>query len=159
MRDWKVSLGAKSFRMSRPLKIANWEIEAAEYMARTGATLQEAATACGQQIPSKDIDNILRRKSFGALLAEARNRYFIQLATSPTWKKDTAIGMLMADAEKLRLQQSYDKAAECVFKAAKMAGWVGPESQVSVFGELSQRDLDAIRESVTKEVHGSARAN
>jgi len=30
-----------------------------------------------------------------------------------------------------------------------MTGWVGPESTVSVFGELSQRDLDAIRQQVT----------
>jgi hypothetical protein len=136
--------------MSRPLKIEDWQIEAAEYMARTGSTLQEAATAVGKQIPSSEIDNILRRKSFCQALAEAKNRFFIQLATSPTWKKDTAIGMLMADGEKLREQQSYDKAAECVFKAAKMAGWVGVEGQVNVFGELTQKDLDKIREDLTR---------
>lgn len=128
-------------------------------MARTGSNLAEAATAVGVQIPSKDIETILRRKSFQELLQESRNRFFIKLATSPTWKKDSAIGMLLADAEKLRAEGSYDKAAECVFKVAKMSGWVGPESQVSVFGELSQRDLDAIRESVTKEVSGATRAN
>src|SRR5271155_4728305 len=98
--------------MSRPLKLENWEIEVAEYMARTGSTVAEAATACGKQISSKDLDTLLRRKSFQDLLAEAKNRFFIQLATSPTWKKDTAIGILIADSDKLRAMGSYDKASE-----------------------------------------------
>ena len=145
--------------MARPEKIVNWEIEAAQYMARTGATLGEAATFLGVQIPSKDLDTILRRKSFNQLLWEARHRYFSELAKSPNWNKDTAIGKLMALAQRLEDEQSYDKAAECIFKAAKMADWVGPESQVSVFGELSQRDLDAIRDSVAKETPKSNKVN
>lgn len=140
-----------SSMMGRPHKLADWEIDAAEYMARTGASLTEAATFLGVQIPSKDVDIILRRKSFHKLLWEARHRFFNELAKSPNWNKDTAIGKLMALAQKLEEDQSYDKAAEVIFKAAKMADWVGPESTVSVFGELSQRDLDAIRESVQKE--------
>jgi hypothetical protein len=136
--------------MSRPVKVLTWEIEAIEYMARTGARLAEAATVVGQQIPSKEIEAIERRKGFQELLQETRNRYFIQLATSPTWKKDTAIGLLVADAQSLRDEGSYDKASECVFKAAKMAGWVGVEGQVNVFGELTQKDLDKIREDITR---------
>lgn len=137
----------------------SWEIEVAEYMARTGSTIAEAATAAGVQVASTQLDAVERRKSFQELLREARNRYFIQLATSPTWKKDTAIGILIADGQKLREAGAFDKASECVFKAAKMAAWVGPESTVSVFGELSQRDLDAIRESVTKDVQSGAKVN
>lgn len=145
--------------MARPFKVLTWEAEAAEYMARTGSTLAEAANAVGVQVPSKDIDSILRRKTFVQALWEARHRFFAQLAMSPNWKKDTAIGKLMSLAQKLEDEGSHDKAAECIFKAAKMAGWVGPESQVSVFGELSQRDLDAIRESVTKEVKSGSQVN
>jgi hypothetical protein len=145
--------------MARPQKNENWEIEAAGYMARTGASLAEAATALGIQIPSKDIDTILRRKAFNQLLWEARHRYFNELAKSPDWNKDTAIGKLMVLAQRLEDEGSHDKAAECIFKAAKMADWVGPDSQVSVFGELSQRDLDAIRESVAKEVPKSNKVN
>lgn len=48
-------------------------------------------------------------------------------------------------SQKLEDEGEHDKAAEVLFKIAKMTGWVGPESTVSVFGELSQRDLDAIR--------------
>lgn len=136
--------------MSRPLKLETWQIEAAEYMARTGAGLPEAATAVGVQVPSVELDRLMRRKSFQDILLESKNRFFIGLATSPTWKKDTAIGMLLADAEVLRRDGSPDKASECVFKAAKMAGWVGVEGQVNVFGELTQKDLDKIREDLTR---------
>ena len=136
--------------MARPTKVLTWEIEAAEYMGRTGSSLAEAATAVGVQVTSKELDSIERRKGFQELVREARNRHFIDLATSPTWKKDTAIGVLLADGQKLREDGSYDKASECVFKAAKMAGWVGIEGQVNVFGDLTQKDLDKIREDLTR---------
>jgi hypothetical protein len=45
----------------------------------------------------------------------------------------------------------HDKAADSLFKAAKIAGFVGPESTVSVFGELSQKDLEALRDTIKNE--------
>lgn len=137
-------------KMGRPHKLADWEIDAAEYMARTGASLTEAATFLGVQIPSKDVDTILRRKSFHRLLWEAKHRYFNELASSPNFKKDTAIGSLMTLADKLSAEGSFDKAAEVIFKVSKLMGWVGIEGQVNVFGELSQADLDKIREDLTR---------
>lgn len=138
-------------RPGPPEKIETWHVAAVEAMARTGCTLEEAATIAQVALTSEDANKLLRRASFNRLLWEARHRYFNELASSPNWRKDTAIGKLMSLAQKLEDAGAHDKAAEVLFKAAKMAGWVGPESTVSVFGELSQRDLDAIRDSVAKD--------
>ena len=125
-------------------KIENWLIEAAELMARTGCTLIEAAALLDQPVASDECDAIVRRKSFNRLLWEARHRHFNALANDPNFKKDTVVGRLLSLSQRLEDQGEYDKAAEAILKAAKVAGFVGPESTVSVFGELSQADLDAI---------------
>lgn len=138
-------------KAGRPESIEDWHVAACEMMVRTGCTLQEAAGRLSIPLNSDGADLLYRRASFNRLLWEARHRYFNDLASSPNWRKDTAIGRLLVLAQKLEEEGSFDKAAEVIFKIGKMAGWVGPESTVSVFGELSQRDLDAIRESVAKD--------
>jgi len=134
--------------MGRPEKLENWLIEAAEVMAREGVTLREAAGMLNQDVTADECDVIVRRKSFHRLLWESRLRYFNQLAVDPNFKKDTIIGKLVTLAQRLEDRGDYDKAAEAILKAAKVAGFVGPESTVSVFGELSQADLDSIRRKV-----------
>jgi len=113
----------------------------------------------GLDITSEECDRTLRRKSFNKLLWEHRHRYFNQLANDPHFKKDTIIGKLVSLAQKLEERGDYDKAAEAILKAAKVAGFVGPESTVSVFGELSQADLDSIRRKVEEGAIDKARPN
>jgi hypothetical protein len=127
-------------------------------MARTGVSLCEAAAEMEQNVTSHECEVIQRRKSFNKVLWEARHRYFNELATNPSFKKDTIIGKLLALAQRLEDNGDYDKAAEATLKAAKVAGFVGPESTVSVFGELSQADLDAIRTKLEGEIK-NARPN
>lgn len=134
--------------MARPDKFEQWHLEAAELMARTGMTLYDAAGELGINITSQECEATCRRKSFNRLLWEHRHRYFNALANDPSFKKDTIIGKLVSLAQKLEDKGDYDKAAEAILKAAKVAGFVGPESTVSVFGELSQADLDSIRRKV-----------
>lgn len=134
--------------MKRATPVENWLIEAADLMARTGCTLIEAAAQLDQTVESDVCDAIVRRKSFYRLLWEARHRHFNALANDPNFKKDTVVGRLLSLSQRLEDQGEYDKAAEAILKAAKVAGFVGPESTVSVFGSLSQQDLDSIRRKV-----------
>ena len=136
--------------MARPELIDDWMLEAIEAMVQNGQSLKQAAMDLNQELTSAACDTILRRRSFNKLLWEARHRYFAQLGNSPNFKKETIIGKLLALAQKLEDEGKSDKAADCLFRAAKVAGFVGPESTVSVFGELSQKDLEALRESVSK---------
>lgn len=134
--------------MSRPIKLEDWLLEAVPHMVRTGASLKQVATELNIPVTNEECNTIVRRASFINLLWEERHRYFASLASSPNFKKDTLVGKFLFLGQKLEEEGAHDKAAEVLFKAAKAMGWIGPESTVSVFGELSQRDLDAIREKV-----------
>lgn len=140
-------------------KIEPWLLEAADLMARTGCTLMDAASLMDQLVESDVCDAIVRRKSFNRILWEARHRHFNALANDPNFKKDTIVGRLLSLSQRLEDQGEYDKAAEAILKAAKVAGFVGPESTVSVFGELSQADLDSIRRKVEEGSRGATRPN
>src|SRR5208283_8016 len=134
--------------MGRPEKIEDWLIEAVELMVQNGLSLKQAAMDLNKDVTSAEAELILRRRSFNRLLWEARHRYFANLGNSPNFKKETIIGKLLSLAQKLEDEGDSAKAADSLFKAAKIAGFVGPESTVSVFGELSQSDLNSIRDSI-----------
>lgn len=141
--------------MARLHKEEAWNLEAAELMSRNGYSLQEAVGEMGLDITSEECDRVVRRKSFNKILWAARHRYSNQLANDPDFKKETIIGKLIALSQRLEDHGEYDKAAEAILKAAKVAGFVGPESTtVSIFGDLSQTDLDSIRRKVEGEVSG-----
>ena|SRR5882757_7530122 len=137
--------------MARPDKLEDWMLEAVELMVMQGLSLKQAAMDLDKEVTSQECENILRRKSFNRLLWEARFRYFNKIATDPNFKKESTIGKLILLAEKLELEGDHSKAADAIFKAAKIAGFVGPEQTVSVFGELSAKDLEAIRQTVEKQ--------
>jgi len=145
--------------MATQQKLDDWNIAAVELMAREGMTLQEAVDHLGLGLTSDVVYGVLRRKQFNKLLWEARHRFFNELAQNPNLKKDTIIGKLISLAQKLEDRGEYDKAAEAVLKAAKVAGFVGPESTVSVLGELSQADLDAIRKKLEEGAGAKGRVN
>jgi hypothetical protein len=137
--------------LGRPLDLEDWHLEAVELMARTGVSLATAATELGKTGDKDGFGKILRRASFQRLLWEARHRYFNSLGSDPNFKKDTAIGKLLSLAQRLEEAQDFSAASEIYFKISKMMNWVGPESTVNVFGELSQKDLDAIRVKINSE--------
>lgn len=137
--------------LPRTIKNEEWLLGAIQLMARTGCSLIEAAIELQVVLSSEEAKTICRRSSFNRFLWEERHRYFSDLGNDPNFKKDTAIGKLLTLAQKLEETGEYDKASEVLFKVAKMSGWVGPESTVSVFGELSQRDMDAIRDKIAKD--------
>lgn len=137
--------------MPRPEKPENWHLDAVTLMARTGCSLKQAATELAIPVSTEECNIILRRQGFSRLLWEARHRYFADLASDPNFKKDTMIGKLIMLAQKLEEEGKHADAGDVWFKIGKTQGWVGPESTVSVFGELSQRDMDAIRAKVQSE--------
>lgn len=138
-------------KMGRTPKIEDWNLEAVQIMARSGCSLAQAVTELGMAITAEEINRTLKRPSFQKLLLEARDRHFSELGSDPKFGKDTIIGHLRDQARKLDEEGEHDKASEVLFKVAKMAGFVGPESTVNVFADLSNADLMAIREKITQQ--------
>jgi hypothetical protein len=133
------------------LKLEDWQIEAIRLMVQSGKSLKASAAELQVIISVDEANQILRRTAFQKALQEEKHRYFNELGSNPNFRKETAIGRLLRNAEKLELNEKWADAAEVIYKICKMQGWTGPESTVNVFGELSQRDLDEIKEKLQKQ--------
>ena len=129
----------------------SWYQPAAELMAREGLTLAEAVTRLHQPISKEEAGKIFRTKSFQSLLRSERLRYYAEVGRNPEWSRKTAIGQLLTCIQELMSAGEFDKAAEVILKATKVEGWLGNETQVTVFNGLSQRDLEQIRSKIRGE--------
>jgi hypothetical protein len=124
----------------------------AELMAREGITLREAATRLRVPIGTEEAGNLFRSKSFQRLLRGERNRYYLEVGQDAEWRRKTAIGMLLHCIQQLMTNGEFDKAAEVILKASRVEGWLGAETQVSVFNGLNQKDIDALRTRIKEKL-------
>jgi len=60
------------------------------------------------------------------------------------------IGQLQVQADNLEASGEYDKAAEVLFKIAKVKNYLGDEQTVNVFAGLTAKDFDAIRKRLSE---------
>ncbi len=135
--------------MARPIKLQDWELAAAALMARSGCSLKQAAVELGQEVTSEECRALFNRPSFQKELWTAKHKFNIDMARDPDFNQDSVVGKMLILATKLEEEGANDKAAEVLLKLCKIKGWTGPENAVNIFGELTQKDLDAIRETVT----------
>lgn len=128
----------------------SWLTEVVELMVRNGISLRQAAGELNAAITTTDAENIQRRKSFQKLLRDARNRFHAEVGSDPGLTKACTIGRLSILAQKLSDEGESDKAAEVLFKLAKLAGWLAPETATNVFAGLTARDYDEVRKRLTE---------
>jgi hypothetical protein len=122
-----------------------WYQPVAEVMAREGLSLAEAATRLSVPITKENAAKLFKTKQFQTLLRVEKLRFYAEVGRNPEWSRKTAIGQLLVCIQELMSAGEFDKAAEVILKATKVEGWLGNETQVTVFNGLSQRDLEAIR--------------
>lgn len=122
--------------------------DAAEIMVREGKSLAQAITDLGISLSSPEVKKVERRPTFQRLVWDARNRWNKDIADVPSRSKQSTIGQLQIIAQKLVEEGNFDKAAEVLFKLAKLEGWVGDASTVNVFGSLSNADLEKLKAKV-----------
>lgn len=114
-------------------------------MVRSGSKL--FAWACEHNMGLKPVEceNIIRTKEFMAALRAARNVFYKELATDPTRSRTTAIGQLLFAIQKLLEADQYDKAVTAIGQLFKAEGWTQDQASISIFNEISGKDIDAIR--------------
>jgi hypothetical protein len=122
-----------------------WWRPAAEVMVREHMTLAEAATRLHIPITKDIASKVFRSKQFSALLRVETLRFYAEVGRNPEWSRKTAIGQLLTCIQNLMDEGEFDKAAEVILKATKVEGWLGNETQVTVFNGLSAADLERIR--------------
>lgn len=133
--------------------------ELADTMVEENVSCRDAAAMLNLPLTSEEIGNIERRKSFKQLLYDRRHQYWLQIGANPLASKEALVGQIKQLADKMAADGDYDKATEALFKLAKVAGWVGAETNVNVFGSLSAKEFAQLREKVEKQLQKSAIVN
>lgn len=129
-------------------------------MVRESRSLKEVVTQLGIPLTTDEVDTLGRRRSFRDLLRSARNRLHNEIGSDPMRTKDALLGQLQLQADNLEASGEYDKAAEVLFKVAKIKGYLSEESTVNVFAGLTAKDFDAIRKRLAeREVEQSKGVN
>lgn len=116
-------------------------------MIRENKPLVLVASEMGLDIPSRDLVNIERRKSFQETLWTERHKYYASLASSPERTKQAMLGAATLAIDHLFKEGKYKDAVDAILKLGKLEGWVGVEVQ-NVFAMLNERQLREIEEQL-----------
>ena len=135
--------------MARPTKPEQpWYLEAADIMVRQGKNLRQAAQDLNVSLTVEEADTLFRRKSFQAVVRQARLRFHQEVANDPGRCKATLIGNLLIIAQALTDEGDHKKAAEVLFQVAKIEGYVGSESNVNIFANLNAENFAELRNRI-----------
>lgn len=122
-----------------------WYAPVAELIAREGCTLAEAATKLRVPMTKEEAAVTFRSKTFQRLLRAERLRYYAEVGRDPEWSKKTAVGQLLHCIQELMTSGEFDKAAEVILKAAKIEGWLNPDTSITIGMGLSSKDIQDLR--------------
>jgi hypothetical protein len=152
-------LGRLIYTLAR--KEATWIGKACDKMVRENKSLAQVLSEYGAEwnvndVSSREAYNIERRKAFQQQLWAAKNAYYKEIANDPNRDKNVLLGQMTLIVDSLMADGKYKEAAEAILKLAKIAGYVGEGTQVSVFGTLSERDLKDLEEKIGKAGTGTS---
>lgn len=114
----------------------------ATIMVREAKSFRQAAIELNLELTAEECAHIEKLQSFQKVLWTARHRFYRELASDPERTKVSLLGQMMFLIQKLTEEGEYDKALEGAMKLAKVEGFIGPDSQVNIFSDVSPKDLE-----------------
>lgn len=120
-------------------------------MAKKGVSLFAAAVELEVHLTQKEAEIHFLSDEFQKVLRSARARIYGELSNDPGHNKRTLIGKLLLAAEVLMDGGKADKAAEVLHKIAKIEGWDQSGTNLTVIGDLTQKDIDEIKRKLQAE--------
>ena len=118
----------------------------AEKMVKEQKSIVQAARDLGIELTIDDLEAQLRSDEFQRVLWKTKFEYYSGIANQPGRTKAAALGLMTLALENLALKGEWEKVIEGVLKLGKVEGWVGGDSNVNVFANLTAKDIeDAIK--------------
>ena len=133
-----------------------WWQPVAELCAREGLSVREAATRLRIEIDNEAAANTFRTKGFQKILRNERQRFYMEIAADPTWSRKTAVGKMLYLVDRLMDAGEHDKALEGLLKVARVEGWLSGETQVTVFNQLTDKEIAEIKQRAAERVAGQS---
>lgn len=119
-------------------------------MVREGKSLFLVSNEMDLGLQKKDCDELLKELEFQRVLRGERLRFYKELAADPGRSKQSNIGTLLFLADELIAKGMHDKAANVIMSVMKAEGQLEDKTSITVFGDLTDKDLIAMRETVEK---------
>lgn len=124
-----------------------WYDDVARYMVRENCNFTQACMAMGVKFPSGKYEEMHQnRKAFQRTLWTYRNSFYENIGEDPTLTKNVVMGVLANSIKKLEEKGEYDKVATAAQILAKIAGWLGDAPSTTVFANLTQADIDLVKQ-------------
>ena len=127
-----------------------WYQKACKRMVRDQKSLFLVSNELDLGLTQKQCVDIAQTEEFGQVLRGERNRFYKELASDPNRSKMSNVGNLLFCADQLIAGKQYDKAAAVLMNIMKAEGQLEDKSTVSIFGDVTQKDIAAMGETIRK---------
>lgn len=118
-------------------------------MVREGKTMFQYSNEKDLGLTPKECENVLRTQHFMEILRVRRNVYYKELANDPSLSRSAVKGKLVFVLDRMIEAGQWDKAANCAMQLAKLEGWTSDGTNVNVFQDLTQKDIEKLRTKFT----------
>lgn len=143
------------------LKEVTWYSSAADLMVKKNIGIYQAAVLLNQMMTKDEAEAHFASDAFQRVLRNSRNKWYTEQANDPGHNRRSLVGKLLIAAEALTAEGKHDKAAEVYHKIAKIEGWEKGGENITIIGDLTQKDLDDIKAKLSDtypDIKGTARA-
>lgn len=127
-----------------------WYQKACERMVREGKSLFLVSNELDLGLSKKECDELGKDLEFARVLRGERLRYYRELAADPNRSKQSNIGTLLFLADQLIEKGMHDKAANVIMNVMKAEGQLEDKTAITIFGDVTDKDLALMRETVEK---------
>lgn len=127
-----------------------WYQKACTQMVRENKSLYLVSNENDLKLTKGQCDGLEKDPEFQRVLRGERLRFYKELASDPNRSKQTNIGNLLFIADQLIAKGMYDKAATVVMSIMKAEGQLEDKTAITVFGDISEKDLSVMRDVVAK---------
>jgi hypothetical protein len=135
---------------SRAKSAQSWYQAAVELLVREGKTLPQVVLQLDLPILLQEAEAHFHTDLFQKLFRLEVAKFARELADDPKLhNKRVVVGKLIRAADALIAKGVEDKAAEILHKICKVEGWDKSSDVTNVFGGLSQKELDAIKQKLS----------
>lgn len=128
----------------------SWFQDAVEAYVREGKPLRQFVVERGLEISGADCDKIFGSKRFQEALWAERAKYSAEIANTPGRDKTSLVGLTHLLIYKLIEQGDFDKAVNAIEKLAKIEGFLGADTNISVFAGLTANDIEKAKAELSQ---------
>jgi hypothetical protein len=128
-----------------------WYVKACAKMVREGKAFFAVTNEMDLGLTKAQCNELEITTDFQQVLRGERYKYYKEISTDPNRSKNTNIGNLLYCADELMRKGQHKEAANVIMNVMKAEGQLEDKTTVNIFGDVTAKDLAAMRERISKQ--------